>query len=139
MKGRPKGSIKTPGSGRKKGSPNKDSLPLEQKARELDVDPFLILLLFAKGDWESLGYKTATRTMCSKSGETYEVDSVTADHRLKAAGEACQYLYPKRKAIQMLTTITDGHDNVVQLNWADETVGKHDSQSETSDRTAEED
>jgi hypothetical protein len=79
-----KGESKTPGSGRKKGTPNKDKLPLQQKAEELGVDPFQILLLFAKGDVAALG-----------------IEVITADQRLRAASEACQYLYPKRKAIQV--------------------------------------
>lgn len=96
---RPAGSKKTPGSGRKKGTPNKDTIPLEEKAKEIGVDPFEILLKFAKGDWEGLGFKSATITRIGKNGEAYEVDAITPDHRLKAASEACQYLYPKRKAI----------------------------------------
>lgn len=97
---RPKGSIKTPGSGRKKGTPNKDSLSLKERARELGVDPFVILLMYAKGDWKGLGYSSPTKLVASKSGECYEVDVITTDHRLKAAAEACQYLHPKRKAIE---------------------------------------
>lgn len=92
---------KRPGSGRKKGTPNKDSLPLLQKAKQLNVDPFEILLLFANGDWKGLGYAYPTATRVGKNGETYEVDIITPEHRLKAAAESSQYLYPKRKAIQI--------------------------------------
>lgn len=85
--------------GRKKGTPNKSSIPLAEKTIVLDVNPFEILLLFAKGDWESLGYQSATKVLYSKSGDPYEMDIITPDHRLKAASEAAQYLYPKLKAI----------------------------------------
>jgi hypothetical protein len=106
MRGRVKGSPKTPGSGRRKGIPNKDSLPLEEKAKNLGIDPFTTLLLFAKGDWKALGYERPTETRCGKGGETYEIDVITADHRLKAASEACQYLHAKRKAVEV-NDITD--------------------------------
>jgi hypothetical protein len=65
----------------------------------LGVDPFEILLLFAKGDWKGLGYKSETVVKYSH-GNPYKTDVITADHRLKAASEASQYLHPKRKAIE---------------------------------------
>lgn len=98
---RPLGSNKTLGSGRRKGTPNTDTLPLEKKAKQLKVDPFEILLHFAKGDWDALGYPSPTRLIVTKSGAKFEVDVITPEHRLKAASEACQYLHPKRKAIQV--------------------------------------
>lgn len=98
--GAPKGHPKY--GGRKKGTPNKSVLPLAQKAEELGVDPFVILLLFAKSDWKALGYESKTETRGSRSGATYEVERITADQRLRAAAEACQYLHSKRKAIQLL-------------------------------------
>lgn len=73
-------------SGRRKGSPNKKTLALMEKAQALGIDPFEILLLFAKGDCVALGYPPGS------------IDPVS---RLKAASDACQYLYPKRKAIQL--------------------------------------
>lgn len=69
--------------GRQKGTPNKDTSQLAQLAQQLDVDPFEILLLFASGDFMSLG-----------------INEVTPDQRLKAATEACTYLHPKRKALE---------------------------------------
>lgn len=105
--------------GRKKGTPNKDTIPLEQKAQELDVDPFEILLYFAKGDWKSLGYKSATKTMYTNTGEPYEVEIITPEHRIKAAAESAQYLYPKRKAMEA-QLIKNAEQSVnINLSWAD--------------------
>lgn len=100
-KGRPKGSPRTPGSGRTKGSPNKATVELEERAAALGCDPFKVLCLFTNGDWEGLGYPTETVTRVGKGGEVYEVERVTPDHRLKAASEASQYLYAKRKALEV--------------------------------------
>lgn len=108
-----KGHTKT--GGRRKGVPNKDSLPLHEKARELGVDPFRILLLFAKGDWEGLGYPSETEVRCGKGGETYEVDRITSQQRLAAASDACQYLYPKRKAIEVNDARDPGEDPCAEL------------------------
>ena len=74
--------IKT--GGRKKGTPNKGSAPCSEKAHELGIEPFTVLLLFAAGDWQKLGYAAP-------------IDPAI---RCKAAAEACHYLYPKRKAIE---------------------------------------
>lgn len=85
--------------GRKKGTPNRDRAPVIQKARELGIDPFEVLLLFAAGDWQRLGYEAEKIIKYSKDvqNEEYTIDPAV---RMKAAAEACQYLYPKRKAIQ---------------------------------------
>jgi hypothetical protein len=87
-----KGAPKPPGSGRKKGTVNKDSLPLKEKAQALGVDPFEILLHFAAGDWKSLGYEDDKNL----AGDYIIQPQV----RVKAAGDACQYLHPKLKQIE---------------------------------------
>jgi hypothetical protein len=88
------------GVGRQKGTPNKKSLALLERAQALGVDPFEVLLRFAKGDWQGLGYDSPTEIIMTKTGPM-EKDRITPDHRLSAASQACQYLYPKRKAIEV--------------------------------------
>ena len=95
--------------GRKKGVPNIGSRTLMERAAALGVDPFDILLFFSKGDWEKLGYESKTETIISK-GISFEVDRITPDHRLKAASEACQYLHPKRKAIDVTDVTKEKRD-----------------------------
>lgn len=107
---RPKGSGKTPGSGRKKGTPNKDVLPLEQKAQELGVDPFEILLHFASGNWKALGYDAETRTYFTAAGIEAEEPIIKPEHRLKAATEACSYIHAKRKAVEMKVELDPNDD-----------------------------
>lgn len=86
-KGFQKGRAKT--GGRKKGAKNKITIALEEglheKAKRLGVDPFEVLCLFAKGDHKALD-------------EPFPIDPRL---RLRAAGEAAEYLYPKRRAIEM--------------------------------------
>ena len=57
---------------------------MHDKAVELGVDPFEVLLLFAKGDTKALN-------------EPY-IDPAL---RLRAACEAAEYLYPKRRSIEL--------------------------------------
>lgn len=85
--------------GRKKGTRNKNNAPLFEKAKELKIDPFEVLLHFAKGDWKALGYESETITVYSKDvvNEEYTIQPIV---RQRAAAEACQYLYPKLKAIE---------------------------------------
>lgn len=71
----------------------------------LGVDPFEILLYFAKGDWKSLGYAEATRTYFTAAGIEAEEEIIKPELRMHAAKEACQYVLPKRKATEM--TFTD--------------------------------
>jgi len=95
---RPKGAPKTPGSGRKKGVKNKRSQLAEDKAKELGVDPFEILLLFAAGDWKRLGYSSATREVPAGRG-TVVIDTIEPHERRAAASDACKYLHPTLKSV----------------------------------------
>lgn len=94
---------KVPGSGRKKGTPNKVRTPdLQNLAEELGINPFEVLLCYAAGDWQALGYKKECDTKYTIQGEPYEVRVITPEVRVKAAAEACQYLFAKKREIQIL-------------------------------------
>lgn len=80
------GIPRTPGSGRRKGTPNKASLKVEEKAALLGIDPTTVLLFFAAGRWQELGCASA--------------DEVTMDHRLKASSELMKYIAPTLKSIE---------------------------------------
>ena len=86
--------------GRVKGIPNKKTQSLIERCDDLGVDPFDVLLRVAKGDWEALGYDSPTNIIVTKQG-SYEQDVITLESRVNAAKELCQYLYPKRKAIEL--------------------------------------
>jgi hypothetical protein len=91
--------------GRAKGTPNADSLPLEAKAKELKVDPFEVLLLFAAGDWKALGYETEQApSSYSEHGTVYKY-TIDPSVRTKAAAEACSYLHAKRKALEVSSEV----------------------------------
>lgn len=107
-RGKPKGHPKT--GGRTKGTPNKNTQELIELADKLSVNPFEILLMIADGDWKGLGYPTKSRTQWTPSGIEYEEDTITVEMRLSAAKEACQYLYPKRKAVEL--SAGDGYEPV---------------------------
>lgn len=86
--------------GRKKGTPNKDSLNAETIAEKLGVDPFKILLHFANGNWKALGYKEQTVTKFAKGGEPYKEDVISPELRGNCSARACEFILPKRKAIE---------------------------------------
>lgn len=86
--------------GRTKGTPNKSTLPLKQKAEELGIDPFKILLLFAEGDWQALGYKEEQFISSANDNGTYYKYTIDPSVRKTAAKEACEFIFPKLKAIE---------------------------------------
>lgn len=86
--------------GRQKGTRNKDKCPALQLAERLKIDPLEILLYFAAGDWESLGYPSKTETRYTTDGSEYQVDKITPELRKSAASDAVQYIVPKKKAIE---------------------------------------
>jgi hypothetical protein len=83
--------------GRPKGIKDKRTLGAEEIAQRMGVSPFEILLLFASGDAATLNL-----------GEGKEI---TPELRQKAAKDACEYLLPKLKAVE----ITDkGRDAAIE-------------------------
>jgi hypothetical protein len=86
--------------GRQKGTKNKDSIPLSEKAEELGIDPFRVLLMFAAGKWEELGYDKEKQITGQNEYGIVEKYTIDPSVRAKAAQEACNYLYPKLKAIE---------------------------------------
>jgi hypothetical protein len=96
--GKPVGLEKS--GGRQKGTPNKKTQDLLNKAEELGVDPFEILLFYAKRDWEALGFESPEIEKAGKDGQVFYEDRITAKMQMDAASEACQYLFPKRKAVE---------------------------------------
>lgn len=92
--------------GRVKGTPNKNVIPLQEKAKELGCDPFEILCRFALGDWEGLGYDKGITYQSTNKGDLIERHIIPPELRSKAAAEAAQYLYPKRKAIEHSGEVT---------------------------------
>lgn len=78
--------------GRKKGTRNKSSVPVREKAQALGIDPFEILLHFAGGNWKKLGYAEER----GLSGEY----TIKPEVRVRAAADACQYLHPKLKQVE---------------------------------------
>jgi hypothetical protein len=72
MRGKPKGLPKS--GGRIKGVPNRKTEELQDKCLRLNIDPFERLLILAN----------------------HENDAIA----LGALKEVCQYLYPKRKALE---------------------------------------
>jgi hypothetical protein len=107
-----KGGKKT--GGRTKGTPNKDTLPLREMAERIGVNPFEVLLRFAAGDWQGLGYDKKCTTKWTGSGIEYEEDTITPLMRLTAAKEAVQYLESKRKAIELSNSGESGFKVIIE-------------------------
>lgn len=76
------------------------SRKVEATAERLNVDPFEILCLFAKGDWKGLGYEAETRVSFTSAGIEFEEPIITCGDRLSAAKEAAKYLYTQKKAVE---------------------------------------
>lgn len=86
--------------GREKGTPNKDSLQAKELADQLGINPFQVLLHFAAGDFEALGYdELESRT--DKEGKIIYNLKISPELRQKAAKDACEYLLPKLKSIEI--------------------------------------
>ena len=98
--GKPKGLPKS--GGRTKDTPNKSTLEAHQLAQKLGVDPLEILLNFAGGRWKELGYESEKVTKFYGENMVIE-DTITPELRQKSAKDACEYIYAKRKAIDVVS------------------------------------
>jgi hypothetical protein len=83
-------------AGSRKGIKNQRTLQIETIAEKFP-NPFLVLMMFASGDWKGLGYDSETYVMESASGATKIGYVITPELRVIAAREACRYLYPMKK------------------------------------------
>ncbi len=81
-----KGKTRPESSGRKKGTPNKRTEELMAICQEEGLDPFRALVRFAKGEpLEDIPIEKKIGIMLKQ---------------FDALKEVCQYLYPKRKALE---------------------------------------
>ena len=85
--------------GRQKGTVNKNTQELLDLANKHNCNPFEVLIMFANGDYEGLGYEKERTVSISEWGAVYEL-TITPELRAKCAEKACEYLHPKRKAVE---------------------------------------
>ena len=100
--------------GRQKGTPNKDRAPVNALAERLGIDPLEVILRVVKGDWKGLGYTKPTRTKVNQFGQEFEVELIPIEMRVAAAMDAAQYLYPKRKAVELSNDSDEGFKIVLE-------------------------
>lgn len=90
--------------GRQKGTPNKDTLQLEDKAKALGCDVFETAIYFASGNWKALGYESEVYHMEKPDGAVTMGFVITPQMRLLAIKELLQYIYPKKKTVEVGTS-----------------------------------
>lgn len=112
--GAPKGRPKPPGSGRKKGTRNKQTEDAQALADRLGVDPFAILLHYASRNYDALRLPT-TRTRFTASGMPYEEDTIPPELAQKSAKDAVPYLRPVLKSVE----VSGPNGGPVALNFVD--------------------
>lgn len=86
--------------GRAKGTKNRDKQTLQELTDKLGVDPFQVLLLFAKGDWKALKYEAECYFSEKPDGAVKMGYVISPELRQKSAADACKYLYPQLKAVE---------------------------------------
>lgn len=109
-------------AGRKKGTPNKRTLILQEHLDTLKVDPIQ-------------GLKD-----CLDELELIDAfDPIQKISLVKSKAsiymELLQYIYPKRKAIEMHATIDQPKKQIVQIQWADENDNSEDASSDAAAKT----
>lgn len=101
--------------GRTKGTPNKDPLQLEERAKALGVDVFEVMVHFTSGNYEKLGYINETYIRESHDGKSTTLGyTITPEMRMKAATELMKYIYPQKKALELSTDPVKGFKIIVE-------------------------
>lgn len=101
--------------GRKKGTPNKRTLILQEHLDKMQLDPIQGI----RGCLDEL-----------ELVDVYEPEDKISLIKAKAAIylELLQYIYPKRRAIDIQATLDNGNKKqVVELQWADENDSSQDA------------
>lgn len=125
------GQKRPAGAGRKKGQVTKDRQMLLDKSKELGVDVFEILLLFAGNRWEELGYESDQTEKRTARGEVYYEDRISPDLRVQSAGQAAQYVLPKLKAIEVQDIGPTKIAVTYVAKWGNKTESSDDSDENT--------
>lgn len=96
-KGEPKTGGRKPGSVSKRLSRLPDAQAI---AERLGVNPLEVLLHFTANNWQALGYDSPEKKVATSSGPVY-VDRISTDERIAAAKSAADYLYARRKSVEI--------------------------------------
>lgn len=87
-------------AGKPKGAISKRKRSVLDTVERLGIDPFEVLLLFAKGDWRALGYESEKFIVSQNDHGVYEKFTIDPSVRAKCAAEAIQYIVPKLKSVE---------------------------------------
>lgn len=115
-----RGAPKTGGRG--KGVKNKAN-HVRDLADRLGIDPFKVLLYFAAGDWQALGYEKEKIEKHSAACVNEEF-VIEPSVRARAAAEACQYLHPKLKSVEHSGEIGGGEGAQITISIPDNGFAK---------------
>lgn len=85
--------------GRAKGTPNKRTQQLSEILESMGCDPALALARVVMDQNMGSG-ETYKQERFTKEGQPYTVLGYDTEIKVRAATELCQYLYPKRKAVE---------------------------------------
>lgn len=66
-------------------------------AEKMAMDPLEVLMMFAAGDWQGLGYDNSVYHMEKPDGSIKMGYVIPPELRMNAAKEAAQYIYAKKK------------------------------------------
>lgn len=99
--------------GRPKGSLNARTSDLLDICKKHDFNPFEALVLYAKGDHETLKLPKYTVVSITKEGEPIEKLTISPELRQKSAKDACAFIIPTLKAVEL--TGAEGADIFARL------------------------
>lgn len=109
--------------GRQPGTPNRKTQELIDRCKELGADPFAVLCYYASRNWKALKYESATTTKVLKDGGTIQVDVITSDQQIECAKELLQYLYAKKRAVDI--SAGEGEEDGFKIVIQDYSVKKN--------------
>lgn len=121
--------------GRRKGTPNKATVTIQQTLARLGVDPFEGMALIAKGEIPCGACHQRGKTKVKAAdGSFYErtcescygskLEKVSPETRAKMYAELAQYVAPKRKAVELSGPEGGPVDNTMRLIFVEANEGR---------------
>lgn len=86
--------------GRKKGTPNKSTMTVAELCEKMGLNVIENMILFAKGDYQSLGYQETQEKQGFGGVTVYEL-TISPEQRYKANMDLAKFIYPTRKAVEI--------------------------------------
>jgi hypothetical protein len=115
-------------AGRVKGTPNRKTDHIFEMCEKHGFDPIEGLVLFAKMDWQALGYDGLKEERIGMAGMPVEEYVISVNDRINCMKTLVGFMYPKRKSVEFKSD--DDTKGIFKLMYSNESLKPDEQEAE---------